>query len=222
MIITLSCFYVQWYTVLRNSIKKNQVKSKINNNKVNSLLDGLGVRAGDRVAIEECEELAESVEEGPVGEQTDALVGVDWALGCGAVGGCHRGIGGGGGGFVWILVQEAQLGALQISQTLLRVGLIELDGSTVHLKEGKSCDMSVGFPFKAFLLACCSIVQVKHQHNSNWKVQNPNILNFQWYMTKKTSEYAHLSSWNQNIFGIYSLKNKWSNQLSKQSRWFID
>lgn len=46
-----------------------------------SLLDGLGVRARDGVAIQEREELAESVKEGPVGEQADALVGVDRALG---------------------------------------------------------------------------------------------------------------------------------------------
>ncbi len=54
---------------------------------MNSLLDGQGVRAGDGVAIEECKELAESVEEGPVGQQTDTLVGVDCAWGCGAVNG---------------------------------------------------------------------------------------------------------------------------------------
>lgn len=92
------------------------------------------MRARDGVAIQECEKLAESVKEGPVGKQTDALVGVDHALSCGAVYDCHRGIGGGGGGLVWIRDQEAQLGALLISQTLLRVGLIELNGSTVHLK----------------------------------------------------------------------------------------
>lgn len=100
------------------------------------------MRARDGVAIQECEKLAESVKEGPVGKQTDALVGVDQALSCGAVGDCHRGIGGGG-GLVWIREQEAQLGALLISQTVLRVGLIELNGSTVHLKQGRSCVMSV-------------------------------------------------------------------------------
>lgn len=104
-----------------------------------SLLDGLGVRAGDGVAIEEREELAESVEEGPVGEQADALVGVDRALGCGAVGGRRRGVGGGGGGFVRIWAQEAQLRPLLISQTLVRVGLVELNGGTVDLQEGSSC-----------------------------------------------------------------------------------
>lgn len=35
------------------------------------------MRARDGVTIEECEELSESVEERPVGEETDALVGVD-------------------------------------------------------------------------------------------------------------------------------------------------
>lgn len=42
------------------------------------------MRARDGVAIEECEELAESVKEGPVGEQTDTFVGVDRADGGGS------------------------------------------------------------------------------------------------------------------------------------------
>lgn len=97
------------------------------------------MRAGDGVAIEECEELPESIEERPVGKQTDTLVGVDRAWACGAavgaaVGGRHRSVG--RGGFVWIRAQETQLGALLISQTLLREGLIELNGSAVHLKQG--------------------------------------------------------------------------------------
>lgn len=37
----------------------------------------MGARNG--AAIEECEELAESIKEGPVGEQTDTLVGIDRA-----------------------------------------------------------------------------------------------------------------------------------------------
>lgn len=66
------------------------------------------MRAGDRVAIEECEELAESVKEGPVGKQTDTLVGEDQAWGCGgavsgAAGGCPLTV---GGGFGWIGAQE--------------------------------------------------------------------------------------------------------------------
>lgn len=95
--------------------------------------------AGDGVAIEECEELAESIKEGPVGEHTDTLVGVDGAWGCGgavsgAAGGRPRTAG--GGGFMWIRAQETQLGALLISQTLQREGLVELNGSTVDLKQG--------------------------------------------------------------------------------------
>lgn len=50
------------------------------------------MRARDGVAIEECEELAESIKEWPVGEQTDTLVGVDQARGCrGAVSGAAGG-----------------------------------------------------------------------------------------------------------------------------------
>lgn len=56
-----------------------------------SLLDGLCMRAGDGVAIEECEKLSERVKERPVGEEADTLVGVDGALGGG---GCRRGAGG--------------------------------------------------------------------------------------------------------------------------------
>lgn len=65
-----------------------------------SLLDGQDVRAGDGVTVEEGEELAEGVEEGPVGEQADALVGVDGAwgrrAGRGAGGRCGGGCSGGG------------------------------------------------------------------------------------------------------------------------------
>lgn len=79
---------------------------KLRAKKLYSLLDGQGMWAGDGVAIEECEELAESIKERPVGQQTDTLVGVNRARGCGAVGaaagGCHRSVG--GGGFVWIWV----------------------------------------------------------------------------------------------------------------------
>lgn len=101
------------------------------------LLNGQGMRAWDGVAIEECEELAESVEEGPVREQADTLVGVDWARAavCGAAG--ASGHTAGGRGFVWVGDQETQLGKLLISQALLWVGLIELNGSTVNLVEEK-------------------------------------------------------------------------------------
>lgn len=117
---------------------------------VSSLLYGLRVRTRDGVAVQECEELAESVEEGPVGQQADALVGVDRALGCVAVCRRHGGGGGGrgGGGLVWIRVREAQLEALLVSQTLLRVRLIELDGSTIHLKHRTHSGKCIKHSFK--------------------------------------------------------------------------
>lgn len=55
------------------------------------------MRARDGVAIEEGEELAESIKERPVGEQTDTLVGVDGANVVVAGGGSSR-----SGGFVCI------------------------------------------------------------------------------------------------------------------------
>lgn len=70
-------------------------------------------------------------------EQADTLVGVDRARAavCGAAGASgHRA---GGRGFVWVRVLETQLGDLLISQALLWVGLIELNGSTVNLVEEK-------------------------------------------------------------------------------------
>lgn len=43
------------------------------------------MRAGDGVAIEECQKLAKRIKERPVGEEADTFVGVDGALGGGAV-----------------------------------------------------------------------------------------------------------------------------------------
>lgn len=87
-----------------------------------SLLHGLGLRAGDGAAVKEREELSEGVEERPVGEEADALVGVDGAGG-----------GGGGRASAGVRVGKAQLGALALAQALQREGLVELDGSSVHL-----------------------------------------------------------------------------------------
>lgn len=100
------------------------------------------MRAGDGVAIKECEKLAERVKERPVGEEADTLVGVGGALGpaaaatattAAAVSRCRGGAGGGGSAGVW--VRKAQLGALLIVQALRRESLIELNGSTVDLKQ---------------------------------------------------------------------------------------
>lgn len=58
------------------------------------------MRARDGVAIQECKELAESIKEGPVREQTDTLVGVDQVtVGAAAVGGGRGGGGRRGGWF---------------------------------------------------------------------------------------------------------------------------
>lgn len=45
------------------------------------LFNGQRVRPGDRQFVEEHEELAEGLKEGPAGQQADALVGVDVAVG---------------------------------------------------------------------------------------------------------------------------------------------
>lgn len=68
--------------------------------RAHSLLNGQRVRAGDGVAIEKGEELAESVKEGPVGKQADTLVGVHRARRGVIVGGVGFSVG--GGSFVWI------------------------------------------------------------------------------------------------------------------------
>ena len=82
-----------------------------------SLLDGQSVWSGDGVAVEEGEKAPEGVEEGPVRQQADALVGVN------------------GLGLLWpqLCAGETQLRALLLCQTLLWVGLVELDGSSIYL-----------------------------------------------------------------------------------------
>lgn len=102
-----------------------------------SLLDGLDVRPRDGVAVEEGEELAEGVKKRPVWEQTDGLVGVDGALGGAAAAAAADGMVRGG-------AVQAQAGSLLISQTLLREGLVELDGGAVDLKHKWSHDLSEG------------------------------------------------------------------------------
>lgn len=92
------------------------------------------MRARDGVAIKECEKLSERVKERPVGEEADALVGVDGALG--------RGNGGrrvpGGRGPGGVRVGKAQLGTLLIAQALQREGLVKLDGSPIDLNQYRS------------------------------------------------------------------------------------
>lgn len=98
------------------------------------------MRAGDGVAIKECEKLLERVKERPVREEADTLVGVDGALGGGGAAaaagdGCCCPRVTGGRGSAGVRVRKAQLGALLIAQALQREGLIKLDGSTIDLDQ---------------------------------------------------------------------------------------
>lgn len=79
------------------------------------------MRSGDGVAVEERQKASEGLEEGPVGEETDALVAVNAA---GSVGSEAQ-------------AGQAELRALALRQPLLGVRLIELDGCSVHLQPGR-------------------------------------------------------------------------------------
>lgn len=83
--------------------------------------------ARDRISIEECEKASEGLEEGPVGEKTDALVAVN------AAGPVKSQISAG----------KAELRTLALRQFLLRVRLIELDGCSVYLR-GEKASQSKG------------------------------------------------------------------------------
>lgn len=78
--------------------------------------------ARDRVSIEEGEKASERLEEGPVGEKTDALVAVN------AAGPVRSQINAG----------KAELRTLALRQFLLRIRLIELDGCSVYLPGKKA------------------------------------------------------------------------------------
>lgn len=85
------------------------------------LLDGQGVRPRDGELVEEEQKLPEGLEEGPAGEQADALVGVDGPVGDELLlHGC----------------QQAQLLLLPLAQLRQRVRLVELDGGAVYLQGG--------------------------------------------------------------------------------------
>lgn len=78
------------------------------------------MRSGDGVSVEEGQKASEGLEEGPVGEETDALVAVDAP---GPVGSEAQ-------------AGQAELRALALRQALLGVRLVELDGCSVHLQPG--------------------------------------------------------------------------------------
>lgn len=83
------------------------------------LLDRQRVRARDGQLVQEHEELAEGLKEGPAGEQADALVGVY--------------------GSVWdhLLLnsgEQAEMDLLLLAQQIHWIRLVELDGGSVHLR----------------------------------------------------------------------------------------
>lgn len=78
--------------------------------------------ARDGISIEEGEKASERLEEGPVGEKTDALVAVN------AAGPVRSQINAG----------NAELGTLALREFLLRIRLIELDGCSVNLQGKKA------------------------------------------------------------------------------------
>lgn len=77
------------------------------------------MRPGDAVTVEEGKELAEDVEEGPAGQDADALAGLHRLAGDGAPVD-HS--------------DQVQPHALAFRQALPRKGFIELDGSAIHLE----------------------------------------------------------------------------------------
>lgn len=80
------------------------------------------MRSGDGVSVEERQEASEGLEEGPVGEETDALVAVNTP---GPVGSEAQ-------------AGQAELRALALRQVLLGVRLVELNGCSVHLQPGRA------------------------------------------------------------------------------------
>lgn len=77
------------------------------------------VRAWDGQLVEEHQELAEGLEEGPAGEQADAFIGVYRPVGDHLL--LHR-------------AEHAQLDLLLLTQLIHWIWLVELDGWSVHLQ----------------------------------------------------------------------------------------
>lgn len=92
--------------------------------------------SGDGVSVKESEKAPEGLEEGPVGEQTDALVAVNAPGGIGSE----------------IRAGQAELRALTLRQEIFGVRLIELDGCSVHLhtkgSQHEGDDQHKGYPIR--------------------------------------------------------------------------
>lgn len=78
------------------------------------------MRPGDGVSVDKGEELLEDCEERPVGENADALLGMQTAAGDGPP--VHH-------------AEKAEPDVLPLRQVLPGEGLVELDGSSVNLQE---------------------------------------------------------------------------------------
>lgn len=92
--------------------------------------------SGDGVSVDEGEELLENVEEGPLRQDTDALLDLQAAVGDGSA---------------VDHAEQAEPDALPLRQQLSREGLVELDGCSVHLR-GTS-----HLIIQSYLTALCSI-----------------------------------------------------------------
>lgn len=84
------------------------------------------MRPGDGVSVEERQKASEGLEEGPVGEEADALVAVNTP---GPVGSEAQ-------------AGQAELRALAVGQALLGVRLVELDGCSINLQPRRAAAIS--------------------------------------------------------------------------------
>lgn len=86
----------------------------------NGLLQRQDVRSRDGVSVDEGQELLEEGEEGPVGQDADALLDVEAAAADGTP--VHH-------------AEQTQLDALPLRQEVPAERLVELDGGAVNLQE---------------------------------------------------------------------------------------
>lgn len=118
--------------------------------------------ARDRISIEECEKASEGLEEGPVGEKTDALVAVN------AAGPVRSQISAG----------KAELRTLALRQFLLRVRLIELDGCSVYLRGKKHHNQRVTISVKGASRCTADVVDIQRLTSPGHKQTQATVSDF--------------------------------------------
>lgn len=96
------------------------LKTRLSGKEGFRLLERQDVRPGDGVSVDESEELLEDGEEGPVGQDADALLGVETAAGDGPA--VHH-------------AEQAEPDVLPLGQKIPGKRLVELDGSAVDLQD---------------------------------------------------------------------------------------